>query len=249
MSELIHSADAGQVWVGDSLGGLPEGERWSAVISDPPYSGRTHESHCSEGADGPWKRTNGKFDLPCNRRGLDYIGFGPEQVQAATSLWHARTDGWICILTDHLLAREWEAALSATGRYVFAPLPCYSPGSRVRLAGDGPSSWTVWLIVSRPRHKPYSNWGTLPGGYVYKPGKMPLVGGKPENLMRAIVNDYSRPGDLVADPCMGAGSTLAAAHDLGRRYWGMDKDRKHAEMAAGRMGGSTAMGPLFDGEM
>jgi len=33
---------------------------------------------------------------------------------------------------------------------------------------------------------------------------------------------------------------------MSRRYWGMDKDRKHAEMAAGRMGASVSPGPLFE---
>ena len=224
------------------------------MISDPPYTPKTHSNSDPAVLAGPnskdWVRKDGRgIDTPCNRRTMDYDSWGRDEVYRAVDLWHARTDGWICILTDHLLAREWESALSATGRYVFAPLPCYSPGSRVRLAGDGPSSWTVWLIVSRPRHKPYSNWGTLPGGYMYSGRNMPLVGGKPVSLMTAIVKDYSRPGDLVADPCCGAGSTLQAAEDLGRRYIGIDKDLKHAQMSAGRMGASTITGPLFNMEL
>jgi DNA modification methylase len=84
---------------------------------------------------------------------------------------------------------------------------------------------------------------------MYSGRNMPLVGGKPVSLMTAIVKDYSRPGDLVADPCCGAGSTLQAAEDLGRRYIGIDKDLKHAQMSAGRMGASTITGPLFNMEL
>jgi tRNA G10 N-methylase Trm11 len=42
--------------------------------------------------------------------------------------------------------------------------------------------------------------------------------------MRALVRDYSRPGDLVCDPCCGAGTTLRAAIEEGRRAIGGDID-------------------------
>lgn len=239
MTELLYRAPRGEIWHGDSTRELPDGERWSCVVADPPYSARCHDGH----RDGV---INGNMPSDgADRRHFDYPTWTPADVARAVAAWHARTDGWICIMTDHLLARAWEAEMEAAGRYVFAPIPCVSPGSRVRLCGDGPSSWTVWLIVSRPRHAPYCKWGTLPGAYIYPPERMPLVGGKPVHLLEMIVNDYSRPGDLVADPTCGAGSCCEAAELLGRRYWGMDSDLEHAKMAAGRMGGGLDSGPLF----
>jgi len=38
-----------------------------------------------------------------------------------------------------------------------------------------------------------------------------IIGGKPMWLMRALVRDYSRPGNLVCDPCAGGATTLIAA--------------------------------------
>jgi len=250
VSTLLHSTATGQVWHGDSLAGLPGDEAVDLLLTDPPYSERTHAKSDPATLAGPnskpWVRPDGRgIDTPCNRRALNYNTWTPSDVARAVAAWHPRTRGWFCVLTDHELARVWEAELAAAGRYVFAPLPCYSPGSRVRLAGDGPSSWTVWLVASRPRNVPYSKWGTLPGGYIYRPEPMPLVGGKPVSLMRAIVADYSRPGDLVCDPCCGAGSTLEAAQDLGRRWLGVDICEEHARMAAGRMGAGLESGPLF----
>ena len=117
-------------------------------------------------------------------------------------------------LTDDTLAPVWRAAYERVGRYAFAMIPYVAPGSRVRLAGDGPSSWTCWIMVSRPRRDPYATWGTLPGAYVLPPGQggaLPVVGGKPLWLMEQLVRDYSREGDLVCDPCCSAGTTLVAA--------------------------------------
>ncbi len=239
--DLVHGTERGSVHCGDSLAQVLPVE-CDLLLVDPPYSARTHSGH-SDSING--RMGEGKDSA--SRRQMDYLTWTRAQVFQAVESWHPATRGWIVVMSDHELQREWQEVLETVGRYVFAPLPFYSPGSRVRLAGDGPSSWTVWITVARPRHKPYSNWGTLPGGYVGSPERMPLVGGKPVKLMRALVSDYSRPGDLVADPCCGAGSTLEAADDLGRRWWGCDIDPKHAKMAANRMGAGLDSGPLFEG--
>jgi hypothetical protein len=67
-------------------------------------------------------------------------------------------------MTDSDLALAVRQAMEAAGRYAFAPLPFYQPGRSVRLTGDGPSSWTDWIVVART--KAQLKWGTLPGGYV-----------------------------------------------------------------------------------
>jgi len=222
--KLYHKAGAVQIWQGDSTEGLPC--EVDHVIADPPYSARVHGGHDRQVENCRREEKGAMVNA------IDYPAWTPEHVAQAASSWHDRTHGWIVVITDHLLAPVWERCLAALGRYVFAPLPFVSPGSRVRLAGDGPSSWTCWIVVSRPRHKPYSNWGTLPGAYICPPERMPLVGGKPKRLMRALVNDYSREGDTVCDPCMGAGTTLWAAEDLGRSAIGIDISEEHCKLAA-----------------
>jgi site-specific DNA-methyltransferase (adenine-specific) len=139
--------------------------------------------------------------------------------------WARRCRGWFCTITDHVLAPTWTVALAAEGRYVFAPTPIVETGSRVRLTGDGPSSWTCWLVVARPKTPEFVRWGTLPGAYIGSgKGDREHIGGKDTGIMRAIVRDYSRPGDLIADPCCGAGTTLIAAAIEGRRAIGAELD-------------------------
>ena len=43
--------------------------------------------------------------------------------------------------------------------------------------------------------------------------------------MRALARDYSRPGDLICDPCTGKGTTLLAAAVEGRRAIGAEVNR------------------------
>jgi site-specific DNA-methyltransferase (adenine-specific) len=45
---------------------------------------------------------------------------------------------------------------------------------------------------------------------------------KPEALLKRWIESCTREGDLVLDPYMGSGTTLAVAHQLGRRSIGID---------------------------
>ena len=78
----------------------------------------------------------------------------------------------------------------------------------------------------RMRALSYEHWTAIDvrnGAYVVNrdPGH---IGGKPLQLMHAIVRDYTRPGDLVCDPCAGHGTTLRAAAAHGRRAIGAEVD-------------------------
>jgi hypothetical protein len=236
-----------------------------ALIVDAPYSERTHSGHddgavdANRGADmakryasDPDRRigTNGRRPCPADtrpRRTINYGAWSDDDVRTFVESWLPAVRGWLVTVTDHILAPAWAAALEMGGRYVFAPLPFYAPGSRVRLSGDGPSTWVTWIVVARPRTREFFQWGTLPGGYALPPGhaeRMPVVGGKPLWLMEALVRDYSRPGDLVVDPCAGAFTTGVACQRNGRRFIGGDALREHAELGARRIS-KPAQQPLF----
>lgn len=209
-----------------------------ALVVDAPYSERTHAGHDSQeaydGSNAPRdNRRRQALGLPATRRGLDYAAWSDDDVRALVGAWSPCVRGWVCSLTDHLLAPAWADSLDT--RYVFSPIACVELGSRARFSGDGPSQWSTWLVVARPRTREWQSWGTLPGAYVGGREAKAAVGGKPLWLMRAIVGDYSRSGDLVADPCMGAGTTLVAAVELGRRAIGCEPDPGRFTMAAKRL--------------
>lgn len=222
-----------------------------ALIVDAPYSERTHAGHddgtASANRMAHFASTRGGQQKDrayaarkaargaTHRETLDYAAWDGEDVSAFVRAFAPSVRGWICSLTDHALAGAWEVAMVGAERYVFSPLACVESGSRVRLGGDGPSQWSTWLVTSRPRTREWQSWGTLPGAYVGTSEKKPITGGKPLWLMRAIVGDYSRPGDLVLDPCAGGGTTLVAAVELGRRAIGCEPDAGRYAIAAKRI--------------
>jgi hypothetical protein len=231
-----------------------------AVIVDAPYSERTHSGHeeGTETANTVERRLQSGGRSPTfearasklTRRPLNYPAWGAADVDAFVAAWAPLARGWFVTITDHELAPYWAAALVQSDRYVFAPLAFVAPGSRVRLSGDGPAQWSTWVVVARPRERAFASWGALPGAYVLPPGyaeRMAVVGGKPLWLMEALVRDYSRPTDLIVDPCCGAGTTLIAAQRNARRAVGGDLLREHAEIAAARIS-RPAQQPLFGGE-
>lgn len=211
-----------------------------AVVTDPPYSERTHE--------GQFATTNGHQGIGYDgskRQPLGYEAWTVESVKKFVPELARVCGGWIVLMTDHVLAPAIHEELTSLGRYVFAPLPYYAPGSRCRLSGDGPSSWTIWIIVSRTSRQ--ARWGTLPGGYVAGEGwrEREHMGGKPTRLMQAVVRDYSRRGDVVLDPFMGSGTTGVACVASGRRFVGVEIDPCHFATAQKRINAALGVGGLF----
>ena len=60
---------------------------------------------------------------------------------------------------------------------------------------------------------------------------------KPEELVEWFVLTYTRPGDLILDPAVGSGTTLAAAKRLGRRFIGFETDEHMVMKATSRLAG------------
>jgi hypothetical protein len=241
---VILKTDLAEVWLANCLDEsdvdrVMQGRKADALVFDAPYSARTHLGHdsqhniCAPGEPAD-NRKRVALGLDPSRRLIDYRPWGAPEIGSFCSLWLPRCAGWVVTITDNTLAPEWASAFEASGLYAFAPLPLVETGSRVRMSGDGPSSWTCWVVVARPRGSEFVKWGTLPGAYVV-PRQMSsdgrIVGGKPLLAMQCIVRDYSRRGDLVVDPTCGGGTTGRAAIAQGRRFIGIEQDAGRAEIA------------------
>lgn len=268
-AECLYSDSLAEVWHGDSLTpediAAVMGDRKADLLClDAPYSEKTHAGHAAgkltadralafakrAPSEKQASRANSKRERDYAERAgvngwgrvrdIDYPAWSPADVDRFVELWTPRVAGWQVSITDDVLAPAWAGAFRVEDLYAFAPLPLVETGSRVRMSGDGPSGWTCWIVVARPRHEPFSSWGALRGAYIVpgerdqnsQDGTDRIVGGKPKRAMIEIVRDYSREGNLVVDPTCGAATTLIAALRTGRRCIGIEKDRETAELAA-----------------
>jgi len=57
---------------------------------------------------------------------------------------------------------------------------------------------------------------------------------KPVELMRRPILNHTKPGELVYDPFLGSGTTLAAAEVTGRVCYGLELDPKFTDVVVGR---------------
>lgn len=224
-----------------------------ALICDPPYSARTHE-----GLRTGWLPGGDGHGYECAP--IPYARWTPGEARRYVRAWSDRVSGWVVVMSDHVLMPHYEHELSRLGRYAFPPTPFVEMGKQPRVNGDGPASWTCWLAVARPRSREWlearkarrderGDPGSLPGAYVLEGGQghqadRVIKGGKPLWLMRAIVRDYSEPGDLVCDPTAGGGTTLLAAVMENRRAIGAERDPETWRKAVARL--RRGYTPTFD---
>jgi len=218
-----YSKDGITIYHGDCREILPTLPKVDLVLTDPPYSARTHECQDSSGGS----------DCTDRATCIGYASLAEEDVASLVDLLAAACVGWQVALSDSELIAPYRAAYEAVGLTGFQPLPCVIRGMTVRLSGDGPSSWAVYANVARP--KALHKWGTLPGAYVGNQERQRRMGGKPEWLMSALCADYSRVADLILDPFMGSGTTLVAAKNLGRKAIGIEIEEKYCEIAVKRL--------------
>lgn len=265
MAELLLATHGIEVWHGDSLD--PEdvaeimGDRRADLLCvDAPYSARTHNGHrrgklMADRATAFSKTGTSPVHTYAARKGhlradLEYQSWSDADVSRFCELWLPVVNGWCTTITDHVLGPAWTDAFAARKLCTFPPLPWVEIGSRVRVQGDGPSMWSCQLIVARPKGKPWSKWGTLPGAYVApaenaqsRPNR--ITGGKSLQLMCRLLSDYSRRGQLVVDPCLGGGTTAIAARMTGRRCIGVERDRERAELCARLVNSRHEQASLF----
>ena len=67
---------------------------------------------------------------------------------------------------------------------------------------------------------------------------------KPEALLHRVILAATKPGQVILDPFLGSGTTAAVAKRLGRRYIGLEREPRYAEMARRRIARTRAVEDL-----
>lgn len=235
MSDIVRIGDA-TLYHGDCLEILPTLPKVDAVITDPPYGqahkvnvmmrGGTRESMVPQRNGGVLKvRPNVYAPI----RGDD-APFDPAPWIAAAPtvlLWGAHK------FADRLPAGRW---------LVWDKVPT----GKVRDQGDGEAAWItgtgplrmfrlLWdglCVGEGARHE------VTAGQQRYHPTQ------KPEALMRWCIEQAGRPA-TVLDPYMGAGSTGVACAQLGRKFIGIEIERKYFDIACERIDNAYRQGRLI----
>jgi DNA modification methylase len=71
---------------------------------------------------------------------------------------------------------------------------------------------------------------------------------KPVELMRKPILNHTKPGELVYEPFLGSGTTLAAAEVTGRICYGLELDPKYADVVVERWQGLSGRKATLEGD-
>jgi site-specific DNA-methyltransferase (adenine-specific) len=222
----------------DEIAGLG----FDVVITDPPYSDHVHENMTSNGV-------VGGSGMGVHERDPEFEAITPE-LRDAIALLGSAANRWAVVFSDIEGGHEWRLAGESMGLEYIRTVP-WIRWSQPQLSGDRPSSGSEQVIHfhkqyngprggKRPIGKHWNGPGSLTHYY-----RRPMRGQdkhpteKPIDLMLDLVSWYSDPGELVLDPCGGAGTTALACRLLGRRCVLLERKKKWAAGANGR-----AHGPL-----
>jgi len=109
------------------------------------------------------------------------------------------------------------ASKNKNSKYTFnyQSLKCLNDDLQMR------SDWTFSICSGKERLK--------------KNGKKVHSTQKPEALLHRIILATTNKGDVILDPFLGTGTTAAVAKKLGRKYFGIEKDKKYFKAANERI--------------
>lgn len=209
------------------------------VISDPPFT--DHVSAKANTRTGLYVRGALKIVTRANGKTGEALSFGgvceADVVEALTRV--ARWSIFKC-------------AIEQVGRYEDARPDLYTrgmiwtkPNPTPQFTGDRPGMWGESLVVFHAASKKRWHGGGKAGRYhgsnirnnegdsrwderVHET-QTPLW------LMRALVEDFTDPGDLVWDPYAGSGTTGVACLLTGRRFLGHELQERYYDVACERL--------------
>jgi site-specific DNA-methyltransferase (adenine-specific) len=172
------------------------------------------------------------------------LGFGhleqPDREAIATGVGRL-CRRWFLTFCDSESVSGWMGAAKASGLQHVRVGAWIKEGCTPQFSGDRPATRMEAIVISHPPGRKRWNGG---GSRAIWPH--PIVTGsnsertehttqKPLSLMLELVSLFTDPGETVLDPFAGSGTTGVACIRLGRRFIGIEKNEKYAEIAAKRL--------------
>ena len=201
------------------LAGMAD-ESVAAVLTDPPYTERTHS----------------KARTP-ERAGVSAFGAITDAALRDVLTETARVSrGWVVATLDYRHAVEFDIT-PPDGLRVLRLGVWVKTNPTPQLTGDRPAQgWESIAYMHRDDRRSRWNGGGAHGNYVApipRPEGHPTA--KPLPLVSQWVRWFTEPGDVVLDPYAGSGTTGVAAKASGRRAILVEIEERFCEIAARRL--------------
>jgi site-specific DNA-methyltransferase (adenine-specific) len=215
-------------------------------IFDPPYGERTH-------AKGKRYKRGEIVDHV-----IKYKPMTAANMRAVSKQIVRCCRRWIVLTCDSDSPHLWRKALEDAGAEFVRHGIFVKDDAQPQMSGDRPGiGFECVVICHAPRESGPLRWnggGRCARWHATSDVKQPtrygvrrdliVDGQKPLSLMRAIVSDFTDPGELVCDPYSGGGTTAVACQELGRRFLGWEQERETYDKASARIKEAGKQQPL-----
>jgi DNA modification methylase len=200
------------LYLGDCMEVLPTLEKVDAVITDPPYGIGAENGAAVGGTDG-----SGKYV----RKPKQYEGSWDDERPSDELIEMVVAAGRLSILWG---GNYFADVLPRGGRWLFwdklNSMPSYS---------DGEIAWTSLTGVSVKKFVQCNNgMASMRDGGRWHPTQ------KQVSLMKWCIDQAGMP-QTILDPFMGSGTTGVAAVQMGRKFIGIERERKYFDIACERI--------------
>lgn len=214
---------------GDCMEILPS-LKADVVITDPPYSDRTHlMAKTNKGAGHGVKL-------------VTFEALTPAEFGAAMRLCVTASRGWIiatCDFRHASLVYDWPEFVRL-GAWV-------KPNPMPQISADRPGQGFETVIILHSGDTPKAwNRGGGSGVWTFAPVQdADVATQKPLGLATAFVGDFTVEGHTVLDPFMGSGTTGSACLQNGRRFIWIEQDAARFEIACRRIENAQRQERMF----
>lgn len=218
------------------------------VICDPPYSEHVHSKSLAGARKTPLADGSGRRSKSAISREVDF-GFAAMTMaerEAFADQCERVCRRWALVFSDVESSHLWRGELTAVGMDYCRTGAWIKVGATPQFTGDRPGVGFEAITICHAKGKKRWNGGGAPAVWTHltcidrgSPAQTnnermhPTQ--KPLPLMLELVSLFTDPDDLILDPYCGSGTTGVAAIRLGRRFIGIERDPKFAEMARSRI--------------
>lgn len=210
------------------LSAMPE-QSVDAVITDPPYSERTHKQA---------KSNRGKGH---GVRDIHFTSITDDDLTTTLEQCGRVTRRWVVASLDYRHAVGYDVE-PPKGLRVLRVGVWVKTNPMPMISADRPAQgWESLAYMHRDDVKPAWNGGDKHGNYILgTEQRMGHPTAKPLVMVQDFVSRFTNRGDTILDPFAGSGTTLVAASILGRHAIGVELEERYCETIARRLSNQTA---------
>lgn len=202
------------------------------IVTDPPYR------VTSRGCNG---NSGGMLTKEINKKGMVFTHNNVNISEYSKEFFRLLKEGSHCyVMTNHVNLHEMLNAFINAGFHFIKSL-IWDKGNKI-MGQYYMSCFEYILFFRKGKGIKINNCGTpdilsIPNKKTKIDGKNIHDTEKPVELMKILIENSSKEGDIVLDPFMGSGSTGIACKQTNRKFIGIEIDEQYFKIAEERING------------